>query len=408
MRSDILALMFCSLAFCPVVWASASVTEGGESWRQIAPDELEKLPEAQREEIVKRLTEEWTRIQRELEEDKVERNRLREEAKKRRVERPLGNRAPDSRELYTIDPLLKEANEMYHDFENRNREEVIKLFERYLESTPESEFTGEIYAKMGSMYSYNANVRKGENTDPKKMREYFQKAHLAYGGKYSPTGAVVYNYLTFMPGTLESRLAYYEWLLHIQAQGTLDDIYEIRSIGECAGGRAPEYSVKELEQRLSNAKNSLPGLIGSIEKQIFMDTFQKGNASDVYVDLTIIAKRYPNTELGRQAKHQIDTSHDKMGLYWATLEDASIMEEQLDNNTEGLNTAVGKQPEQSDLPVDDGRDSKTRAEQNGRKHDWFVPGNMGAVLSIMLVLSVVVTRCVWRRRPAQATPGQDE
>ena len=79
---------------------------------------------------------------------------------------------------------LKQAYEAYVD-ENTPNAQAIGEFEAYLKEHPETVFKAEIYFWMGYICSSGVKEKFHEKSDLGKMDEYFQKAHVIWGRKFS-------------------------------------------------------------------------------------------------------------------------------------------------------------------------------------------------------------------------------
>ncbi len=195
--------------------------------------------------------------------------------------------------LYTLDPLLREAMTKYQDTKVP-REEVLGLFNKYIENTPDSAFLPEVYFRMGALYSMHRRVELGERYDRRKMMEYFQKAHEIYGTKYSHLHVTLWDSLANMPeNDLAFRKDYLRWL---QGMSDLDanDVWLVPQIEQTFNGRPPELDVAQREVIVRNLQK---------HKGLYFDTASKNT---LYIEggnqqsLLDLAKSFPGTELARQ------------------------------------------------------------------------------------------------------------
>jgi hypothetical protein len=291
---------------------------------------------------------------------------------------------------YEIDPLLKKAYEMFMDFAHRDREQVVATFEEYLRRNPDSVFRAQVYHCMGVMYAGNVNRNHGETIDLGKMRAYYQKAHEAFGGRFSIDAMLVYDKLAFLGGTLEDRLGFYDWLRAVQEKGTPADLYPIRGIATCISGFAPEYTPANLDRMWMHIQTDfLPQEIRATEQQLFRGAFQPGRSA--YMDLSIFAKRYPQTELGRQARHALEQMHEKMGLSVLEFDINDIGAESPSVQTAGLQET----PEAKMLGETTAPRQEPRSDGQGGKSMSLPAGVAGVVLVALVVLGI------WSRKRRQ-------
>ncbi len=208
-----------------------------------------------------------------------------------------------------VHPLLREAWLQYQDYENRDREQVVSLFEKYIEEDPCSVFLAEIYYRLGSLYSNNANHKRGETLDREKANVHFKKAHELYGKKYSVEADAAWSFLAFAPGEpTSSRKAYYEWHRNLFDKGTSEDIYPIRGIAlyvlyNCT----PELDPNEKKGQYRSYKKNFPIQNISIERALFQ------YAS--YIDLLDFVRSYPGTELAKHCREQLNEIDDRLELF---------------------------------------------------------------------------------------------
>jgi hypothetical protein len=276
---------------------------------------------------------------------------------------------------YEIDPLLKKAYEMFMDFAHRDREQVVATFEEYLRRNPDSVFRAQVYHCMGVMYAGNVNRNHGETIDLGKMRAYYQKAHEAFGGRFSIDA--------ILGGTFEERLGFYDWLRAVQEKGTPADLYPIRGIATCISGFAPEYTPANLDRMWMHIQTDfLPQEIRATEQQLFRGAFQPGRSA--YMDLSIFAKRYPQTELGRQARHALEQMHEKMGLSVLEFDINDIGAESPSVQTAGLQET----PEAKMLGETTAPRQEPRSDGQGGKSMSLPAGVAGVVLVALVVLGI--------------------
>ncbi len=269
-------------------------------------DKILKMPEPERKAYLEKLDKQ---IQEQLKASEEQRKERRDATRAEQA----AQKQNDVPELYEVDPLLKQAYENYLNYKGRDRDRTIALFEQYIKNNPESVFLPEIYFTMSNMYCGNANTENGESINLKKMQEYALKAWKGYGGKFSYDGSTAYYNLAFLTGSFQKRLEYYDWLLGLKKMGAVEGFYNVRSIEMCIKGWSPQYTPKQLKEGWTwFQEHNLPQLILSTEKQIYQDSFQPNR--NTYMDLSIIAKRYPDTELGRQARHALDEADEALGI----------------------------------------------------------------------------------------------
>jgi hypothetical protein len=290
-----------------------SLANGAVAAQPLDRDALTKMSEEERNAFLQELDARVLQL-REQREKALQERQAALDARRKQAAAENAAREGEAAAKYEVDPLLKKAYLMYKDFAKRDRNEVVAAFEEYLRRNPDSVFRAEVYHCMGAMYAGNANRDHGETVDLQKMREYYLKAHEAFGGRFSVDAMLVYNKLAFLGGTFQQRLEYYDWLRYMEEKGTPEDLYPIRGIGTCISGFPPEYASKEaLDKALNHAKNDLlPQEIRATEQQLFRDSFQP--ARNALMDLSILANLYPHTELGRQAIHAVEQAYLEMGL----------------------------------------------------------------------------------------------
>jgi ribosomal protein L29 len=343
---------------------------------------LEKMSDEERQAYLKALDEQLLRLQEQRDKALKERQASLDAVRKQRAAaEPTATEA-----IYQIDPLLKKAYLMFQDFEHRNRDQTIAAFEEYIRRNPDSVFLPEVYHCMGVMYCGNDNAKNGETMNLGKMREYYLKSFQGFGGKFSVGAMVAYNHLAFIGGTFEEQLKYYDWLRYMQEKGTKEDLYNIMPIASCISGFAPQRSSKNLEGMLNNIKTVvLPLEIPATEKQLFRDAFQRGR--DTYMELSILARLYPDTELGRQARHAVDQAEEKMGLHSAVF-DLNTPEVREENSASEPN-----QPQETPKAVAESREipvmpQALASRQQGSRSWPFLLGAAGVVLAAGTILLV--------------------
>lgn len=194
---------------------------------------------------------------------------------------------------YVVDPLLKEAMTKYKDMKVP-REEVLGLFNKYLDKTPDSVFRPEVYFRIAALYSMHRRVELGEEYDHQKMVEYFQKAHELYGTKYSSLHRTTWASLANMPEKdLEFRKGYLRWLQGI-SEMDVNDVWPVRQIEQTFNGRSPELSAAEKEARVRNFRKYEELNFDTASKNIFYIEAKN------YRSLVDLAKSFPGTELAKQ------------------------------------------------------------------------------------------------------------
>ncbi len=214
----------------------------------------------------------------------------------------------DNSRSYQIDPLFKKAWLEYRDWNNRNREEVAKLFQQYIDKDPNSIFMPEIYYRLGSMYSNNRNPEKGETLDIDLRNKYWKRASALYGGLFSIESMAIGSFIS--DDSLQSRKLYYEHLTDFIDNGGPEDIFPIQNIGLCVEGYSPELNIEQRKDLYKRIKPTIPSLINEWEKLMFR------KAS--YIDLLDIAYSYSGSELEKQARERLKVIDSK--IYYLFLE----------------------------------------------------------------------------------------
>jgi len=342
---------------------------------------LEKMPEEEKMAYLKALDEQILKLRDQRLKAEQERQASLDAMQKQTAPAEHAETPP----LYQIDPLLKKAYLMFQDFDHRNRDEAVATFEEYIRENPDSVFLPQVYHCMGVMFCGNDNPKNGEKVDFAKMREYYQKARQAFRGKFCVDAMLVEDHLAFIGGTFDDQLKFYDWLRYMEEKGTTDDLYSVLPIGSCISGFGPQRSPKSLEGMLHNIKaDILPMEIPALEKQLFQNAFQSGR--DTYMELSIMAKRYPDTELGRQARHALDQIEDKGGLHGAVfdLNAAEVADGNSPPEPNRLQEPPKARPEGQAIPAV----PKTLASKHGIPSPFVLLGAAGVVLALGAVLLV--------------------
>ena len=201
---------------------------------------------------------------------------------------------------YVLDPVLRDAYDAYVD-EKRPSSEAIELLKQYAEANPYSEFLPEVYYRLGALYSIHR--REGEEPNIALQVEYYSKAHELYGRKFDHVHRTVWATLANRSRSVETHREYYDWLVELQAEGTVEDIYPIRTIGQTRNGRWPKKTANTFQAGLVNMKWTLPTSVRVAEDNVLHF------ASGRYAALAELAAAYPGTRLGKLAAerlHQLD------------------------------------------------------------------------------------------------------
>jgi len=217
-------------------------------------------------------------------------------ADKLRLEKESAGRLPEPVPVrYELEPMLKRAYLAYMD-PKRPRDEVISLFEQYLNKEPNSVFLPEIYFRIGALYSIHRRINLGEEKDGELQKRYYEKAHELYGDTFSYLNNTAWASLANAPySTLGSRKKYYDWLLKLQKGISADVIYPVREIQGTFNGRLPVMDANERVLFADGLKHNIAQFVKVAEENILWRTSYK------YDDLVDLAASYPNTELGKQA-----------------------------------------------------------------------------------------------------------
>lgn len=292
--------------------------------------------------------------------------------------------APSSPTLYSLDPLLRSAYEAYVD-ENRPSSDAIALLKRYAAETPTSEFMPEVFFRLGALHSMH--TREGEPVNIPMEIEYFQKAHDLYGKSFDPIHEACWGTLANRSHSLAEHRKHYDWLLALQASGTVNDICGIREIGATRNGRYPRKSPDDLLVELKTMKQNLPDYITTAEDNILH--FVSNN----YACLAELASAYPNTRLGRLASERLARLDRKSSLGAVRrINDPEFMESNLGMRTSSRGTSEATASSTG---------ASGQSGKQGRRDANLVPPLAALVILVGVAgLSVAIAVLVKRRRPA--------
>jgi len=201
-------------------------------------------------------------------------------------------------EPYRMDAALQEAYEYWSDWKNRKQDTCRRLFEDYLKECPDTPFRAEISFRIAQVYSTNINEAAGDRRDRELAETYYQKAHDLYGEQWSNLNMHAWATLVGYRKDVNEGKRYYDWLRRLLKEGSPEDLWPYAEMGQCLEGSSLEHSPSVREKKLAHMKAGLPATILITEKNIFHIS---GEA-----DLEDLAKTYPDTELGRQARARLE------------------------------------------------------------------------------------------------------
>lgn len=200
---------------------------------------------------------------------------------------------------YQVDPLLREAFKAYHN-ESLPREKPIELFEKYIQQNPNSPFVAECYFRIGALYSIHQ--REGEPRRNDLQVKYYTKAHELWGDKFSYLHKTAWATLANRSMSLDFKKEYYDWLLSFKSgERGPEEWYPYSEIEQTFNGRAPDWF-----------KDDLPRLHGFFLTENLDRGIRVAEANILqavgnhYASLADLARSYPDTPLGREARKKLD------------------------------------------------------------------------------------------------------
>jgi len=299
---------------------------------------------------------------------------------------------------YEVAPMLKRAWASYTDWNGRDRDETVRLFRQYIEEDPESSFLPEVYFRLGTLYSTNRNQELGETRDRQLAADYFRKAHEAYGRKFSYEHNAAWGSLVNYSRDVEKMREYYDWLLSLEVEGTVEDIHRVQGIGHAVNGHFPEMPPDVLAKELAALKEeNLPKIINTTERNIF--------AVATIEELRGLAAAYPTTELGHQAALRVQQYDEAM---------LRAVNRELSGKPELMPVATGPLSEELDgyksspetsLSRADGSTSSLHLVSSVDRNRW----SSGWVVLVCIVMIVIAGGLVilWRRAKRTEVPADD-
>lgn len=251
-------------------------------------------------ERAKRAHEEAQRAIQEAEEQnarrRAEEQRQREEAEQRRI---AEQQAREAAFLAENADLIKAWN--YHSRKDRERDKAIAYWESYLNKHPNSPFAGEVYYRIGTLYSTHRNKARGESYSMKTAEQWYQKALPHFEGKYSSASNIIWQTLCNYPTNnrnLEYKKKYYDWLLNLRANGEAEHVFPYKRIANFLRSRQPELTDEERAWFMTHEKQQIRDIVLPVARA---NILQRASISD----LNDLAQTYPNDELGRLAKARL-------------------------------------------------------------------------------------------------------
>jgi len=270
---------------------------------------------------------------------------------------------------YDLDPVLREAYSAYVD-EKRPSSDAIELFKKYLAANPNSEFLPEIYFRLGA--SYSIHRREGDPRNVSLQVEYYTKAHELYGRKYDHVHRTAWATLANRSRSLKVSREYYDWLLELQAEGAVEDIYPVRTIGQTRNGRWPQKPADALQVALENMRRTLPSVIEVAESNMLYIVSRN------YAQLAELAAAYPNRSLGKIARQRLDRlDRESSNGAIRRMDDPGFMDPVTADAQENVVAASGTQAQplaETHVPP------SNAAQANG----WLVAGIVAVALVLLL------------------------
>jgi len=206
--------------------------------------------------------------------------------------------------------LLVEAYEYWKDWRNREREEAIALFNRYLAAEPDSIWRAEIYTYYGMLYSQKTNRALGEKRDWDKAIEWFEKAAELYGEKYCRYSMLAHYEPAHLSASWTRMREYYEWCRNILEDGTTDNVWPYRRMGSFQWLQKPRLTMEEKVAELKNAReNWLPDQTEGAEE--VLTRFARNEAEKLAgypgpAELALLIEAYPGTPLAERARDALE------------------------------------------------------------------------------------------------------
>lgn len=275
-------VVLCGIAAMHCLAVEPAIQAGGDPKASAAEeDEVREMQAKYRKEWLQRQADEVQRGNKLLEEEQRERETAEEVVAER---------------LRNVDSLLREAWLGYVNYDARDREKVRQMFEEYLVKNPSSAFAPEIYYRIGSMYSNNANRKRGETFDRQTRDIYFTKAVDAYGRSYSPQLDAARSFVVSSGDQpLDARLAYYDWIIGFETETGPSSVYPICSIHEhVTYGTLPARTEQQIAAMVVNMPRILKTLVPATERLVL----RKVKNLD---ELKQIIQRYPDRRIGQLA-----------------------------------------------------------------------------------------------------------
>lgn len=203
-----------------------------------------------------------------------------------------------------VDPQLAEAWKYYRREKDRDRETAVRLFTDYLAKNPDTPLAAEIYFRIGTLYT--SKKLEQDSYEPAIARKYYQSASEKYGSKFSIGSFAVKASLTFTPEKpFEDKIAFYQWLHHLQTHATTQDFWPIQDIPLVAEGYPILVPQEMLEKRVTGYQDVISKFISATESGILTE----------YGDLDglqAIMNAVPNTHLGETAKQRLNAAKKEM------------------------------------------------------------------------------------------------
>ena len=240
----------------------------------------------------------------------------------------------------------------------------------------------EIYYRIGSMYSNNANSKIGETLDRQKRDHYFTKALEGYGAAFAVEADAARSFLAGRREVpLDARLDYYDWLIGFEKKGGPDAVHPIQRISEhVTYGEPAQMTEEEMSQRVAFLRRYLTAVVPAVEHNLIL------RMARTPAEWKRIAERYPGRRIGEAAGRRLKEWHEK------NLDVDAVLESEM--FTEPIPTPLRS-------PSDDRRAEKaapTRAplaQAEGRGNTAkllaFILGGV-IVIGVVLVAGVVLRR----------------
>ena len=229
--------------------------------------------------------------------DRKELDRLSSERRKNELtekRRVLGILERSGHPPFKMDQLLRDAYEYYLEWEGRDRETSIALFNKYIEKEPQSPFLPDIYAIIGYLYGQSANTRRGEKSDREQGNHYLKMAHEIWGERYSSSSLAAWANLACAEGSSqEERRKYYNWLLMLGKSGSAKNCYPYAELGMCYAGKSLELTEDDVRVRVKWLDENIDRIIQGAESYFLNSSTPE--------DLEVWAAQYPHTTLGQRA-----------------------------------------------------------------------------------------------------------